>query len=103
MLTHLDVLNDVETVKICKRYVDESCDRKLEKSLPANIEAWEKLTPEFIEIPGWQSDVSTAEEFEDLPVEAQGFVRNLEQISKKKIEYVSVNDEREDGILRILR
>lgn len=56
MLTHLDVLNEAETIKICKRYVpsDDSEDKTIfENSLPSNIETWENLTPEFIELPGW--------------------------------------------------
>ena len=81
MLTHLDVLNEAETIKICKQYVPsaESDDTKIfDKSLPSNIETWEKLTPEFIDLPGWQQDLSGAQDFGELPAEALGFIRNLE-------------------------
>ena len=58
MLTHLDVLNECETIKLCKRYVPKNSDEKVgtsiyEKSLPANIETWNQLVPEFKELPGW--------------------------------------------------
>ena len=104
-LTHLDVLNDVETIKLCKRYhgKDEETGAIFEKSLPTNIDTWEKLEPDFKELPGWQQDISGVQSFSELPVEAQAFVRNIETISKQKVEYVSVNDTRDEGILRIMR
>lgn len=105
MLTQLDVLNDAETIKLCKRYVEKDVTDGtiFEKSLPANIETWEKLEPEFMEMPGWEQDISDAQRFEDLPVEAMNFIRQIEKCIKQKIEYVSVNDEHNNGILRILR
>ena len=54
-------------------------------------------------MPGWQQDISGVQSFSELPVEAQAFVRNIETISKQKVEYVSVNDTRDEGILRIMR
>lgn len=105
MLTHLDVLSEAETIKLCKRYVekDQADGTIFEKSLPANIDTWERLEAEFKELPGWQQDIGGVESFEELPVEALAFIRKVEQISRQKIEYVSVNDSRDEGLLRILR
>ena len=81
MLTHLDVLDDVEIIKMCGQYEPEegSCLRDVYKTtLPANIDTWEKLVPDFIEVPGWLQDINHARDISDLPNEAQTFIRKIE-------------------------
>lgn len=107
MLTNLDVLNDVETIKLAKSYTLDAGEGEepviYDKSLPANIDDWERMVPEYTELPGWKQSLQGIDSFEQLPVEALGLVRTIEQISKQQIEYVSVNNEINEGILRIVR
>mgnify|MGYP002632235782 CR=1 FL=1 len=97
VLTHLDVLNDVETIKLATRYIlkDGGETQIFQNSLPAKIDDWEEMEPEFIEVPGWKQDLSNYDSFDRLPTEAQSFIRRLEQLSKKRLNYVCVNDEKE--------
>jgi adenylosuccinate synthase len=56
MLTHLDVLNDVENIRIAKNYILKNDDGETEvfhESLPAIIDDWEDMIPQFIDLPGW--------------------------------------------------
>jgi adenylosuccinate synthase len=38
--------------------------------LPSDIDVWEKVKPVYLEMPGWKSDISEKETFEELPIEA---------------------------------
>ena len=55
MLTHLDVLNETETIKLATKYSVEKPGGTVDytHSLPANIDDWAKLEPKYTEIPGW--------------------------------------------------
>ena len=105
MLTHLDVLSEVETIKLASKYSLKEDGEEIifEKALPALIDDWESMEPQYKTLPGWNSDICDCQTFEDLPTEAKSFVRNIEQISKKEVQYVSVNDESNEGLLRIIR
>jgi len=77
MVTHIDVLNEVENIKLATKYTTE--DKEVfDQSLPANIDVWEKVVPQYTELPGWNQCLAKHEDFQDLPVEAQGFIRKLE-------------------------
>ena len=47
MLTHLDVLSEVETIKLASKYSlkDDGEEIIFEKSLPALIDDWEQMVP----------------------------------------------------------
>ena len=104
MLTHLDVLNDIEEIKLATKYTTIDDQEVFDQNLPANIEVWEKMVPQYTKVPGWnQSLEDVDDEFEKLPTEAKNFIRVLEKISKKNIEYLSINDSKDEGIIRIRR
>ena len=105
MLTHLDVLNDVDTVKFALKYnlKDGSETQVFQKSLPAKLDDWEKMEPEYEEMPGWKQDLSQIDSFDRLPINAKNFVQRLEQVSKKQFRFVGVSDDKQEGILRIVR
>ena len=105
MLTHLDVLNEVENIKVATKYtIGPNSKEVFDQNLPANIDTWEKMEPQYTEVPGWNKNLHDVEDdFDKLPTEAKNFIRVLEKISKKNIEYLSVNDSKDAGIIRIRR
>jgi adenylosuccinate synthase len=57
MLTHLDVLSNVETIKLATRYsLDTGTGEPqiFDRSLPAKLDDWELMVPEYIQMPGWK-------------------------------------------------
>jgi adenylosuccinate synthase len=102
MLTHLDVLNDVDKIKMATKYTIDD-DEYFSQRLPAKIDDWGSMVPQYTEMPGWNSDVSVCDDFKELPTEAKSFVRKLEQMTKKEVQFVSVNNSKNDGLLRIIR
>jgi adenylosuccinate synthase len=95
-LTRLDVLDPFPSILVCTGY---KIDGKQVNTPPANIAAFNRAEPIFEELPGWGSDSSGARKFEDLPVNAQNYVRRIGQLIGKPIEIVSVGPEREQVIL----
>jgi len=70
MLTHLDVLNEVETIKLATKYTLDDGSKVFDKSLPSKLDDWGDMVPEYIELPGWQTDLAQVGSFQALPTEA---------------------------------
>lgn len=106
MLTHLDVLSDLDTIKVATKYTLDEPNQEtqiFDKSLPALIDDWERMVPQYTEMPGWKTEIKDVQTFDKMPTHAKTFVRFLEQTSKKEVQYVSVNDSKNEGLLRIIR
>ena len=90
-LTKLDVLSSWETIPVCVAY-DVDGERVTE--LPATQTGFHHAIPVYEELPGWQSDISGAREFSDLPPNAQAYVRYLEEISNCRVSAIGVGQDR---------
>ncbi|GAA2901925.1 hypothetical protein GCM10020220_109130 [Nonomuraea rubra] len=55
--------------------------------------------PIYEEFPGWQEDISSAKSFEDLPPNAQAYVRTLEEMSGAPISAIGVGPGRDQTIV----
>src|SRR5512140_729345 len=75
-LTKLDVLSGLENIKVCTRY-ELSCD----PVRYADVDAYglEKVETVYETLPGWQQDISKARTFEELPANAQSYVKRIEE------------------------
>jgi len=94
-LTRLDVLDQLPQIKVCTAYrVD---DRVLD-TLPASGAAMARAQPVYQELPGWRRDTSGVRRFEDLPAQAQSYVRFIEGVLHTPICLVSVGPERDQAI-----
>ncbi len=91
----LDVLTGIDELKICYAY---EIDGKLSKTIPACLMEYEKVKPVYITMKGWKEDISNARCFEDLPKEAQSYVRKIEEITGIKVSIISVGPDRHQTI-----
>ena len=96
-VTKLDVLDDMETIKICVAY--EYKGKKI-LDFPTDIYRLEECTPVYEEVPGWQEDTTAIKDYKDLPENAKKYLDKLAQIANAKISLVSVGAER-GQIIRI--
>jgi adenylosuccinate synthase len=94
-LTKLDVLSAFEKIKLCTgyRWNGKALDR-----VPSSLSMWERVEPVFEEVAGWQGDISGAREFSDLPINAQRYIRRLEELIETEVILVSVGSERNETI-----
>jgi adenylosuccinate synthase len=94
-LTKLDVLDTLDKIKVCTGY---RWNGKILDRVPSSLGVWEGLEPVYEELDGWQEDIRGAREFSDLPVNAQRYVKRLEEIVETEIILISVGSERNETI-----
>jgi adenylosuccinate synthase len=90
-LTKLDCLTGIDPLPICTHY-DYRSQSIVRFPLNAILE---ECWPVYIEMPGWQEDISEARRFADLPAAAQAYVAKIEELVGRGIRYVSVGARRE--------
>jgi adenylosuccinate synthase len=87
----LDVLDRYATVKICTSY--RVGERELHAP-PANQAEMAACEPVYEEWPGWQCDTSGASRWDDLPENAQRYLRRIEELLESPLALVSVGPSR---------
>jgi adenylosuccinate synthase len=90
------VLDEFPAIQVCTAY---EIDGKQVDTPPASINAFNRARPILEEHPGWHAPSTEARRFEDLPQNAQSYVRRIQQLIGKPIEIVSVGPEREQVII----
>lgn len=95
-LTKLDILDNFEEIKICTgyRYKDEFLD-----IFPSDPEVLKQVIPEYLSFPGWLTDTTAIEKFEDLPEKAKNYIYYLEQNLETPVKYVSIGARRDQIII----
>lgn len=91
-VTKLDILDRIQTLKICVGYSWEG--KKYDYPLPLSEEL-QNMTPIYEEMPGWLSSTSCVTSFEQLPQKAKNYLKRLEELCGVPISVVSVGPERE--------
>ena len=94
-LTRLDVLDPLPVIRVCTAY---RVYGETIATMPASSAAMAAAEPVYKELPGWRQDTAGVRHFEDLPVEAQSYVRFIENVLGVPICLVSVGPEREQAI-----
>ncbi len=95
-LTKLDVLDELEEIKMCIGY--EINGKKIDY-LPAAVEDQLRVKPVYKKFKGWRSTTKGIKSFEKLPRLAKTYVKELEKFIETKISSISTSPERNDTIL----
>jgi adenylosuccinate synthase len=94
-LTKLDVLDALDTVKVCVAY---RCDGQLHHDMPWHQSLLHRAVPVYEELPGWRSDTSGATEPGQLPPEARDYVSFLAHAAGVPVTVVGVGPGREQYV-----
>ena len=94
-LTKLDVLTGWEKIPVCVAY--EIDGRRVEE-LPASQSDFHHAKPLYEYLPGWSEDISKARKLSDLPINAQGYIKFLEEISGAPMSAIGVGPGRDETI-----
>ncbi|WP_075534847.1 adenylosuccinate synthase [Candidatus Pelagibacter communis] len=95
-LTKLDVLDELDEIKICIAY---KLDGKKIDYLPAAVDDQLKVIPIYKTFKGWKSSTKGIKNFNDLPINAKNYVSELAKFIETKISSISTSPERNDTIL----
>ena len=95
-LTKLDVLDDLEEIKMCIGY--KINDKKIDY-LPTTVEDQKRVKPIYKIFKGWKSSTNGIKKFEKLPNEAKTYIGELETFIETKVSCISTGPDRNDTIL----
>ena len=86
-VTKLDVLTGLDIIRVCVgyRYKDQIIDQ-----FPVSLKMMAQCRPVYKEFPGWQEDISTVTDFNQLPQNARDYIRHLEDLSGVPVAIVGV-------------
>jgi adenylosuccinate synthase len=95
-LTKLDVLDGIETIKICTGYRFEG---RIIDIFPSNAEDAEHCEPIYEEMPGWTERTVGVQSLELLPANARAYVRRIEELAGVPVDMVSTGPDREETMV----
>lgn len=94
-ITLIDVLSGLEKIKICVAY--EYNNEIIDYLLPDN-NRYGECKPVYIEIDGWNEDITNCKSISDLPENCKKYLLLIEKLTNRKIAYVSVGPDRNQTI-----
>ncbi|XP_057583805.1 adenylosuccinate synthetase isozyme 2 isoform X1 [Hippopotamus amphibius kiboko] len=94
-LTKLDILDMFKEIKVGVAY---KLDGEIIPHFPANQEILNKVEVQYKTLPGWNTDISNARTFKELPINAQNYVRFIEDELQIPVKWIGVGKSRESMI-----
>jgi adenylosuccinate synthase len=95
-ITKLDVLDGLDTVKVCVAY-DHEGERLT--TMPYHQSVLHKCTPVYVELPGWKTDITATTEAAALPAAARDYLAFLQEQVGVPIRWVGVGPGREQSVI----
>jgi len=95
-LTKLDVLDGIETLKLCTGY---KLGDKVVDIFPVGAEEASLCEAIYEEMPGWSESTVGAKSMEELPVNARNYIQRIETLVGVPIDMVSTGPDREETIV----
>ncbi|XP_029806625.1 adenylosuccinate synthetase isozyme 1 [Suricata suricatta] len=94
-LTKLDILDALDEIKVGISY---KLNGKRIPYFPANQEVLQKVEVDYETLPGWKADTTGARKWEDLPPQAQNYIRFVENHVGVAVKWVGVGKSRDSMI-----
>ena len=91
ILTKVDVLNGLETVKMCVGY---TVDGQKIIGVPSDIHSFGKIEPIYESLPGWSSLPDDIDNIDQCPVELKNFISRVEKVAGVTVSLVSYGPDR---------
>ena len=90
-----DVLSGIKKLKICYAY---ELDGKVINTMPATIDELERVKPLYVEMDGWDEDITHVTSFDELPENAKKYLKKIEELTKCEVVIFSVGPDRKQTI-----
>lgn len=95
-VTKLDVLTGLDKILICNGY---ELDGKIISEFPATLKELSKCKPVYEEMPGWKEDITSVNEYNDLPVNAKNYLARISELSGVPIAIIGVGPGRKQTLV----
>ena len=96
-LTKLDVLDGLETIRICVGYKDRNGDVLVDA--PTDADSYDGLQPVYEEMPGWSESTVGAKTLDELPANARAYIKRLEELVEAPVDIISTGPDRNETIV----
>ncbi|MDZ7752312.1 MAG: adenylosuccinate synthase [Gammaproteobacteria bacterium] len=96
-ITKLDVLDGLDTVKICTGY---RVDGELLASPPVGADRTAEVAPVYEEMPGWSESTVGVTDEDRLPANARAYLARLEELVGVPVDIISTGPDRRETIIR---
>jgi len=97
-ITKLDVLTGIKDLKIATHY--ELDGKQLHGSMPGTVDDLGRCETKYVDMPGWDEDISKCTKFEDLPQNAQNYIKFIEEELNVPITWIGNGPAREEMFLK---
>ena len=94
-ITKLDVLDDLEEIKICTAYKYKG---KIYRNCPLDFETLSLAQPMYETVKGWKASTRGIRHYKDLPLHARRYIERLERLLKAKVKTISIGTKRDEII-----
>lgn len=99
-LTKLDVLDGLDTVKVCTGYTTgESGEKGSISSWLMNVDGQDSPQPVYEELPGWSESTGGVRNIDQLPQNARAYIRFIEEMIEAPVDIISTGPDREETII----
>ncbi|KUO52934.1 MAG: adenylosuccinate synthetase [Desulfitibacter sp. BRH_c19] len=95
-ITKLDVLDELDAIKICVGY---KYNGELLKEFPQSLKKLADCEPVFETLPGWKQSISGLSDYKKLPPNAKRYIERIEELVKVKVSIVSTGPGREETMV----
>ncbi|MBM7624333.1 adenylosuccinate synthase [Sporohalobacter salinus] len=95
-VTKLDVLDGLETIKVCTGYEYKG---EVLKEFPTDQRVLAECEPIYEEFAGWDEDTSKVREYDNLPENAKAYLDRLSELVGVKISILSIGPKRAETII----
>lgn len=95
-LTKLDVLDGLDTIKVCTGYKGVHFDAS---STLMNLDSCQNIEPVYVELPGWKESTFGIKSLDELPENAKAYIRYIEKIIEAPVDIISTGPDREETII----
>lgn len=97
-LTKLDIFDSFEEIKICVGYEDRR-DGRIYEYYPSNTSLHKYLDPIYETMDGWMEDISEMNTYNELPINAQKYIKRLEELIGLPVSIISIGANRDQTII----
>lgn len=95
-ITKLDVLDGMETLKICVAYKYKG---EIIDNVPTSIEGYDELECVWEEMPGWSEKTAGVTSYDELPQNAKNYLKRLEEVVETPVDIISTGPDRVETII----
>jgi adenylosuccinate synthase len=95
-VTNLDGLDSLAKIKICTHY---KLGRRTLEVPPSDFRELTACIPVYTEFPGWQQPTHEAKQWDDLPKNAQAYLRRIAELAGARLAIASVGPNRDQTIV----